>query len=146
MNNVLAVLKELRLFISLLITTGMISFIDVNVTLKYIYAYNIHLAMLTIIGIYINHFLSNRRHRSSEVRLDVYQKQLNGVILDNSVAQLKAEVRQAFKDYSKIEVIDFITTIHYLKGLDKRRAELGVNSYTEEMINILLSKVQVRVD
>jgi len=145
MSNILAVLKELRLFISLLITTGMVSFINVDMTLDYIDTYNIHLAILTIIGIYINHFLSNKRHKLSEVRLDIYQKQLSGVILDNSIGQIKAEVRQAFKDYSKVEVIDFITTIHYLRGLDERRIELGVNSYTEEMMSILLNKIQVRI-
>ena len=51
----LTLLKELRLFIGLLVATGGISAIDKNTTLEYIYGYNIHLAILTIIGIYINH-------------------------------------------------------------------------------------------
>lgn len=143
MTKFISLLKELRLFITLLFTIGGISAIDKNVTLEYIYAYNIHLAIITLLGIYINHFLSSRRHKLSEKRLDLHQEQLSEIILDNSVSQLKAEVRQAFKDYNKIEVIDFVTTIKYLRGLNERRIALGVNSYTEDMMNILLNKVKI---
>jgi len=143
MEKFITLLKELRLFITLLFTMGGVTAFNKDIALEYIYTYNIHLAILTIVGIYINHFLSSKRHKLSEKRLDIYQSQLNEVILENSVGQLKAEVRQAFKDYNKIEVIDFVTTIKYLKGLDERRIELGVNSYTEDMMNILLNKVKI---
>ena len=143
MVKFMRLVKELRLFITLLFTIGGVSAFNKDVTLEYIYVYNIHLAVLIVIGIYVNHFLSSNRHKSSEIRLDEYQTQLNEVILENSVSQLKAEVRQAFKDYNKIEVIDFVTTIKYLRGLNERRIALGVNSYTEDMMNILLSKIQI---
>ena len=146
MVKFMRLLKELRLFITLLFTMGGVSAFNKDVTLEYIYVYNIHLAVLIVIGIYVNHFLSSNRHKSSEIRLDEYQTQLNEVILENSVSQLKAEVRQAFKDYNKIEVIDFLTTIKYLRGLNERRIALGVNSYTEDMMNILLDKVQIGIE
>jgi len=146
MEKFIALMKELRLFITMIFTIGGVSMIDKNVTLEYIYAYNIHLAILTIIGIYINHFLSSKRHKLSELKQNNMQAQLNEVILENSVSQLKAEVRQAFKDYNKIDVIDFLTTIKYLRGLDERRIDLGVNSYTEDMMKMLLSKIQIGVE
>lgn len=136
-------IKELRLFITFMVTTLGISVFNVDQVLNYIYIYNIHLAMLTVIGIYINHFLSNKRHMHAEKRLDSYQVQLNEIILENSIGQLKAEVRQAFKDYHQIDVIDFVTTIKYLRGLDERRITLGVNSYTEDMMTILLNKIKL---
>lgn len=145
MSNFVNLLKELRLFLALLITTGGISLFNGELVMTYIYTYNIHLAAITIIGIYVNHFLSSRRHKQAEVRLDLHQDQLSQVILDNSIGQLKAEVRQAFKDYHKIDVIDFVTTIKYLRGLDERRVGLGVNSYTEDMMQILLNKIQLGV-
>ena len=144
MGKFTTLLKELRLFIALIFAMGGISVIDKSTTLEYIYVYNIHLVILIIIGIYINHFLSTQRHKISETKQNNMQVQLNEVILDNSVGQLKSEVRQAFKDYNKIEVIDFLTTIKYIKGLDERRIALGVNSYTEEMMSILLNKVQLK--
>jgi len=105
--------------------------------------FNAHLVLLTGLGIYTNHFLSNKRHIHAEARLDTYQKQLTQVILDGNISQLKAEVKQAYKDYNQIEIIDFVTTIKYLKGLDERRIALGVNSYTEDMMNILLNKIKL---
>ena len=146
MANCAELLKELRLFLALFITTGGISLFNGELAMEYVYTYNIHLAVITIMGIYVNHFLSNRRHKQAEVRLDFHQEQLNGVILENSIGQLKAEVRQAFKDYHKIEIIDFVTTIKYLRGLDERRVGLGVNSYTEDMMHILLNKIQLGVE
>lgn len=143
MSKGIELLKELRLFIAFLVTTGGITIFDNELVMKYVYMYNIHLAVLTVLGIYINHFLSNRRHKESESRLDLHQEQLRTIMLENSIGQLKAEVRQAFKDYHNIEVIDFVTTIRYLQGLDERRVNLKVNSYTEEMMNILLSKIKL---
>jgi len=143
MNKVLEWIKELRLFITLFVAITGVSIFDVDTVLSYVYMYNAHLALLTGLGIYTNHFLSNKRHIHAEARLDTYQKQLTQVILDGNISQLKAEVKQAYKDYSQIEVIDFVTTIKYLKGLDERRIALGVNSYTEDMMNILLSKIKL---
>lgn len=143
MNNLISFIKELRLFIAMIVTISGLGLFNQEMAMEYIYAYNIHLALITIIGIYINHFLSNKRHRHSESRLDEYQVQLNEVILENSVGQLKSEVRQAFKDYHDVEVIDFETTIKYLRGLDERRVSLGVNSYTEDMMKMLLNKIRL---
>ena len=136
-------IKELGLFVSAIIGIVGVGVFNQDIAMEYIYAYNIHLALTIVISAYINHFLSNKRHKHSELRLDEYQIQLSKVIHENSVGQLKAEVRQAFKDYHNIEVIDFVTTIKYLKGLDERRVALKVNSYTEDMMNILLSKIKL---
>jgi len=143
MEKFVSLLKELRLFITLLFTMGGVAAFNKDIAIQYVYAYNAHIFILIIIGIYVNHFLSNNRHKSSEKRLDLHQEQLSEIILDNSVSQLKAEVRQAFKDYNKIDVIDFLTTIKYIRGLDERRIALGVNSYTEEMMNILICKIRL---
>jgi len=143
MSRFLEVLKELRLFIALFVSIGGVSIFDFDIVLSYVYMYNAHLALLTGLGIYTNHFLSNKRHIHAEARLDLYQKKLNNIILQNGISQLKAEVRQAYKDYDQIEVIDFVTTIKYLKGLDERRIALGVNSYTEDMMQILLNKIKL---
>ncbi len=143
MSNFISFLKEIRLFIIMIITIGGVGTFNLEKSIEYIHTYNIHLAILTVIGIYINHFLSNKRHSQSDIRLDKYQVQLNEVILDNSIGQLKAEVRQAFKDYNNIEVIDFETTIRYLNGLNERRIALNVNSYTEDMMIILLNKIKI---
>ena len=145
------VIKEARLFIVLILTISGTSIINWDKSLEYIYAYNVHLALITIIGIYINHFLSMRRHKAAEVRMDTHseiqtelQDQIKDIILDGNRSQIKAEVRQAFKDYHEIEVIDFITTIKYLRALDERRVSLGINSYTEDMMKILLAKITLK--
>lgn len=143
MSNFISFLKEIRLFIAMIITLSGLGIFNKDIAMEYVYTYNIHLALITVIGIYINHFLSNKRHKHSELRLDDYQIQLSKVIHENSIGQIKAEIRQAFKDFHDIEVIDFITTIKYLKGLDERRKELEVNSYTEDMMSILLSKIKL---
>lgn len=143
MTKAIQLIKELRLFLALFATTSGIGVFNSEKAIEYVYAYNIHLAVLTISGIYINHFLSNRRHKIAELRLDNHQKQLSDVIHENSVNQLRAEVGQAHKDYHEIEVIDFETTIKYLNALNERRIALGVNSYTEDMMNILLSKIKI---
>lgn len=128
---------------ALMVTVGGSAAFNWESVMQHVYMYNIHLGFITIVGIYINHFLSNKRHKYAEVRLDSYQTQLNQVILDNSVGQLKAEVRQVFKDYHGVEVIDFLTTVKYLRGLEDRRIKLGVNSYTEDMMQSLLNKIDL---
>jgi len=87
-------------------------------------------------GVYANNYLFN-------AKLSVQQEQITGIMIRSSQSQLRAEVRQAFKDYHEIEEIDFETTIKYLKALDERRIELGVNSYTEDMMKILLRKIKL---
>ena len=143
MSKLISLIKELRLLIAIIITTGGVSALNIDIALEYIYVYNIHLGIITVLGIYINHFLGNKRHIEAEARLDLYQVQLNSIILEGNIAQLKAEVRQAFKDYHEIDNIDFVTTIKYLNGLNERRISLGINSYTEDMMKILLNKVKL---
>lgn len=146
MNNAIELIKELRLFLAMFLTGGGLSLLNEDLVMQYVYTYNIHLAALTITGIYVSHFLSERRHKNAGKRLNDYQIQLNKIILENSVSQVKAEVRQAFKDYHEIEVIDFVTTIKYLRGLEQRRKDLGINSYTEEAMSMLLSKIKIGVE
>jgi len=146
MVKFLEIMKELRLFLALFATGGSISLFNGEAVMEYVYVYNIHLATLTVVGIYVSHFLSNRRHKEAGNRLDVYQGQLNQVVLNGNISQLKAEVRQAFKDYNEIDKIDFLTTIKYLRGLDERRIALGVNSYTEDMMVMLLNKIELGVE
>lgn len=143
MSKLISLIKELRLLIAIIITTGGVSALNIDIALEYIYVYNIHLGIITVLGIYINHFLGNKRHIEAEARLDLYQVQLNSIILEGNIAQLKAEVMQAFKDYHEIDTIDFVTTIKYLNGLNERRISLGINSYTEDMMKILLNKVKL---
>ena len=145
-NKLLNILKELRLFIGILIATGWISAANPNKTLEYIYTYNIHLVIIIVIGVYINHYLSSKRHTASEKRTDLMQSQLNDVIHKSNVDQIRYEIKQAYKEYHDIEVIDFVTTIRYLRGLNERRVSLGINSYTEDMMNILLNKIQIGVE
>ena len=142
MSKALEVIKELRLFIALFATSGGVSIINYELALDYVHLYNIHLMALTVVGIYISHYLSLRRHNQAGSRLDTYQKQLNQVMTDAHISQLKGEVRQAFKDYDHIETIDFPTTIKYLRGLEERRKDLKINSYTEESMSMLLSKIK----
>jgi len=95
-----------------------------------------HLALLIIVLFYTHHKFSNNRHAKTE-------KQVKELILENTKTQIRAEVRQAYSDFKDIDVIDFETTIKYLTALNKKRLDLGINSYTDEMMNTLLSKVKI---
>ena len=129
-------IKELRLFLAFVTTGGVTSYLNWTDVTTYMYMYNIHLGALILMGVYANNYLFN-------AKLSVQQEQITDIMTRSSQSQLRAEVRQAFKDYHEIEEIDFETTIKYLKALDERRIELGVNSYTEDMMKILLRKIKL---
>ena len=97
--------------------------------MDYVYTYNIHIIFGNLIFFYFHHLFSNRRHKKTEDEL--------------IKIQIRAEIRQAYKDYKDIPVIDFETTIKYLLALDKKKKELGINSYTDEMMNELISKIKL---
>ena len=148
--KILETLKEIRLFILLIISLGGTSFLNWDNTMEAVYTYNIHLGVITILGIYATNFLSVKRHNCMEQKIRVQadahtqlQTQVKEIILDSAKSQLRAEARQAFKDYHDIETIDFVTTIRYLKALEERRIALGINSYTEDMMTELLSKIKL---
>lgn len=144
MEKLIELLKELRLFLAFLMSSGLVAALDIDTVMDYILLYNIHLVLLIGSGIYINHFLSNKRHIRTEYTIANLQVQLNEVILKSRQEQLKADIRQAYKDYYNIQVIDFPTTIKVLRGLENRRIELKVNSEYQEMLSILLAKIRIK--
>lgn len=146
----LEIMKETRLYIVLGLTIGGTSVIHWEQSMKYFFDYNAHLGIITILGMYINHLLSAKRHRVSERRMDKYseihtnlQEQIKDIVIEGSRRQLKAEVRQAFKDFHNIEKITTITTIKYLRALDDRRKFLKINTYTEDMMRVVLEKIKI---
>ncbi len=149
MDKTLEIIKELRLFIAIIISLGGTSIFNWDATISYIYAYNIHLVLIVSIIGYLTYFLNIKDHKKfeksivhqGESQLELHNK-VKDIILENSIGQIKGEVRQAYKDYHKIEVIDYVTTIKYLRGLDERRIALGINSYTEDMMKELLKKTK----
>lgn len=105
-------------------------------------------SLITLIFIYVLYMLNMKdharidivAHRQHEVQLST-QEQIKEMILKSDQQALRSEVKQALKDYSDVDTISFDTTIKYILGLEKRRIELCVNSYTEEMLKILLGKI-----
>ena len=144
MDKVLAVVKETRLFLTFMGTTGIVSAFKWDIVMGYVYTYNIHLGVITLVGIYVNHKLSNNRHSRTEKVQSGLQQQIKDIVLENTKDQIRAEIRQAYKDYKEIDEIDFETSIKYLRDLNKKRVELQINSYTDDMMNSLLSKIKIK--
>lgn len=135
--------KELRLFIAFIMTATGTSILNFDKVMDYVYTYNIHIIFVSTVLFYLHHFFSNNRHKKSEDVQKQMQDQIKSILLENSKTQIRAEIRQAYKDYKQIENIEFETTIKYLNDLEKKRLELGINSYTDEMMTELLNKIKL---
>lgn len=98
--------------------------------MDYVYTYNIHIVFGNILFFYMHHVSSNRRHKKTEKEV--------------KKSQIKAEINRAFNDYKDLEAIDFESSIKYIYDLNERKIELGVNSYTDGMMKILLDKIQIK--
>lgn len=142
--NFIETLKELRLFIAFIASIVGTSALSWETVMNYVYTYHIHLAVITLVGIYINHFLSNKRHKSHEYTIKSLQEQLTHLLNENAKTQIRAEIRQAYKDFKDVDVIDFESSVKYLQDLEKRRLELGINSYTDGLMEILLKKIEIK--
>ena len=136
MSKFTELLKELRIFIALIVTVTGTSILNTDIVMDYISTYNIHLGLITIVSSYLAYFLNNKR-------INCQQEQITHIVLNGNKSQLKAEVRQAYKDYKDIKEINFLTSIKYLQGLEERRISLELNSYTEEMMSNLLKKIKL---
>jgi len=135
-TTVVNIAKEVRLFLTFIASLSLTSALNWDIAQEYMYVYNMHLALLIVVLFYIHHKASNNRHRVTE-------HQVEKLILENTKTQIRAEIRQAYNDYKEIETIEFETTIKYLTALNKKRVDLGINSYTDEMMSTLLSKVKI---
>lgn len=137
MKHIANIIKELRLFLVFVVSLVGTSMWNWEQALVYIYTFNIHLAILTIGGIYITHFLSSKRHRATE-------EVIANIVLDHHRSQLKADIKNVFELYNDYDKITDPTVIKYLLALDKKRKELKINSFTEEMMKIILDKITIK--
>lgn len=124
------IVKELRLFLAFIFTVGGTSFFNWELVMDYVYTYNIHIVFGNILFFYMHHVSSNRRHKKTEKEV--------------KKSQIKSEINRAYNDYKAVEVIDFESSIKYIYDLNERKIELGVNSYTDEMMKVLLDKIQIK--
>lgn len=130
LEKVTNAIKEIRLLIAFIIAAGGTSFFNWELVMDYVYTYNAHIILGNIFIFYIHHFLSNKRHKKTEIEL--------------KKSQIKEEINRAYRDYKDVEVIDFESSIKYIYDLNERKKELGVNSYTDEMMKVLLDKIQIK--
>lgn len=143
MKTLTTLIKELRLFLAIILTVSGTSIFNWELFINYVYMYNIHLGFIGVCGIYINHFLSSKRYKKVELAQDKLELLVTNLLNEQAKTQIRAEVRQAYKDFKNIEVIEFESTIKYLRDLESKRRELEVNSYTDDYMSILLAKIKI---
>jgi hypothetical protein len=73
----------------------------------------------------------------------ILSKRINETQKEQDKQRLKATVATAFNEFSQIGIINFESTAQYIYDLEKERKRLGVNSYTEKKLKILLSKIDL---
>ena len=155
MDKLITFIKEVKYLLAFFGITGTSSWFNWNAIIIYFETNFISLVLLssvlTAIFIYILYLLNIKDHeriddamRKQHNSLSDTQDVIKDMVIKSDQQTLRAEVKQALKDYNDIEVIDFDTTIRYILGLEKRRIELGVNSYTEDMLKILLNKIKIK--
>ena len=121
--------KEIRLFLAFIMSLGLTTSLNFELVMNYVYTYNIHIVAGNAVFFYVHHFFSNKRHKKTETEL--------------TKIQVRAEIRQAFKDYQEVEAINFESNIKYINDLNAKKIELGINSYTDGMMETLLKKIKV---
>ena len=128
-KNSINILKELRLFITFIMSLGLTASLNWELVMNYMYTYNIHVVAGNGLFFFIHHYFSNKRHYKTEREL--------------TKIQVRAEIRQAYKDYKDIESINFESNIKYIHDLNAKKIELEINSYTDGMMEELLGKIKI---
>jgi vacuolar-type H+-ATPase subunit I/STV1 len=77
-------------------------------------------------------------------RVKSVESSFKDMLLAQEKQQLKATVATTFNEFKNLEKIDFQSSAKYIYELEEERKKLGVNSFTEEKLKILINKIDLR--
>ena len=142
--NIIDIIKELRILIvaisTILATVGF----NWAAVLPYVYEFNIHLMFMMSLGFGLTYFLSHRGDKALQSQITATNDAVKTMLLDAKKARLRVTVKQTYNDYANTDDIGLITTQKYILDLERQMAEIGVNSFSSDMINQLKSKFKIR--
>jgi len=124
--------SEAKWILTFLFGSGVVSVINFN----FILLYNLHIILISIVSTSIVYILTNKRVKSVEISF-------KEMILKQEKQRLKATVSTTFNEFKYLEKIDFESSASYIYELEETRKKLGVNSFTEEQLKIMISKIDL---
>jgi flagellar motor component MotA len=125
--------QEAKWILTFLFGSGVVSAINFN----FIVLYNLHIVLIGMAFTSIVSLVTIRRVKSVE-------SSFKDMLLAQEKQQLKATVATTFNEFKNLEKIDFQSSAKYIYELEEERKKLGVNSFTEEKLKILINKIDLR--
>lgn len=137
------IFKEIRLFISFVFSLGLTSALNFELFMEYVWTYNIHLFLSSMMFFYLHHKFSNNRHKKSEEVQKELQEQIKDLLVEAHKTKIREEIRLLYKELKDEKEIKLERNIKYIYALEKIRIELKINGYTDEMMRTLIEKIKL---
>ena len=132
MQNIKTILSDLKWLISFIATSGIFTYAH----FEFVMNYHLHIPMLVLACNICTYFIIVNRVKSVESVTTTMLK-------EQEKQRLKATVSTVFNEFKEIDVIDFESSAKYIYELEEMRKELGVNSFTQNKLSILLNKIDL---
>ncbi|UTJ05382.1 hypothetical protein [Arcobacter roscoffensis] len=136
MKTVAAVLKDFQGLLVLLGVSGTIAVNNIQSVVALAQDYSVHI----LVGLLIIVYVSEKRNKK---KIDELKDCLNDSILEAARDNLRANVKQLAKELAGVKVIDKEHSIAYIYKLEERRKKLKVNSFTQDTLRELISRIKV---
>jgi hypothetical protein len=134
LKSFVSTLKDFQYLIGFLGLTSLFTIANLKITLGYILVYNLHILLVSLVVPYIFFKISKIEDKK------IYEK-IEHITLEYAKDQLKENVRQLAISLKDVKVITRVHTIKRIYDIEKRRKELGINSYTEETMAQLIERI-----
>jgi hypothetical protein len=134
LKSFVSTLKDFQYLIGFLGLTSLFTIANLKITLGYILVYNLHILLVSLVVPYIFFKISKTEDKK------IYEK-IEHITLEYAKDQLKENVRQLAISLKDVKVITRVHTIKRIYDIEKRRKELGINSYTEETMAQLIERI-----
>jgi flagellar motor component MotA len=131
-ENIKNTLDDLKWIITFITTC--IGFLTTNI--HFVLQYQLHIIMIVLLCSLCTYSILIKRMKIVESQnLELFKEQ--------EKQRLKATVSTVFNEFKDIEVIDFESSAKYIYELEELRKKLGVNSFTQSKLSILLKKINL---
>ena len=125
--------QEAKWILTFLFGSGVVSAVNFDFVLMY----NLHIVLISTAFTSIMSLIAIKRVKTVECSF-------REMLLLQEKQRLKATVATTFNEFKNLEKIDFQSSAKYIYELEEQRKKLGVNSFTEEKLKILINKIDLR--
>ena len=136
-------LRDIRMIAATTVSVATAIGMGWDAFVPYIEKYNAHLMLMMLMGFSLTYYMALRSDKILHDQIKETNEVVKNLLTEGNKVRLRAVVKQTFKDYGKVDAIYLETTKKYILNLEKEMADIGVNSFSSEMIEQLKAKFKV---